>query len=384
MRLSGALGWSLMYGVGRSQEAGPAWTTTLELAEALHDTHYQLRALWGLGIDQFNNGVVGTALEFARRFAGLVAHSTDPIELMMADRILATALHYLGDQRNARHHIDRALAYDTGSSWRPKAVSPGFDLRVSSQYFQARILWLQGFADQAMQVVERNVEEGLALGQALTFCSVLGQAACPISFLAGDLDAAEKYGAMLLTHTGRHQIRLWNIWAGCFNGLMTARRGDILGGLRILRDGLEQAGDARLLPRFLFLQGEQALFLGRTGEVELALEGVEQMLARCAAREERWYVAELLRIKGELMLARGDPAEAADIEKLFFQSLNEARGQGALSWELRTATSLARLWQEDGRRADAGALLRPVHARLTEGLATADRRAAEALLQGLP
>jgi predicted ATPase/DNA-binding winged helix-turn-helix (wHTH) protein len=384
MRLSGALGWSLMYGVGRSQEAGPAWTTTLELAEALHDTHYQLRALWGLCIDQFNNGVVGTALEFARRFAGLVAHSTDPIELMMADRILATALHYLGDQRNARHHIDRALAYDTTSSWRPKVVSPGFDLRVSAQYFQARILWLQGFADQAMQVVERNVEEGLALGQALTFCSVLGQAACPISFLAGDLEAAEKYGMMLLTHTGRHQIRLWNIWAGCFNGLVTARRGDILGGLRILRDGLEQAGDARLLPRFLVLQGEQALFLGRTGEVDLALERVEQMLARCTARAERWYVAELLRIKGELMLARGGPAEAADIEKLFFQSLNEARLQGALSWELRTATSLARLWQEDGRRADAGALLRPVHARLTEGLTTADRLAAEALLNGLP
>jgi predicted ATPase len=304
--------------------------------------------------------------------------------LMMADRILATSLHYLGDQSNARHHIDRALAYDTTTSWQPKVVSPGFDLLVSAQYFQARILWLLGFADQAMRVVEHNVEEGLALGQALTFCSVLGQAACPISFLVGDFKAAEQYGAMLLTHTDLHQIRLWNIWAGCFNGLVTARRGDIVGGLRILRDGLGQAGDARLLPRFLFLQGEQALYLGRTGEVEPALESVEQMLARCEAREERWYVAELLRIKGELMLARGVPTEAADIEKLFLQSLDEARGQGALAWELRTATSLARLWQQNGRRAEAGALLRGVHGRLSEGLATADPRAAQALLEGLP
>jgi predicted ATPase/DNA-binding winged helix-turn-helix (wHTH) protein len=380
MRLSGALGWSLMYGVGRSQEAGPAWTTTLELAEALHDTHYQLRALWGLCIDQFNNGVVGTALEFAHRFAGLVAHSTDPMELMMADRILATALHYFGDQRNARHHIDRALAYDTTSSWRPMAVSPGFDLRVSSQYFQARILWLQGFADQAMRVVERNVEEGLALGQALTFCSVLGQAACPISFLAGDLEAAEKYGAMLLTHTGRHQIRLWNIWAGCFNGLVTAGRGDVLGGLRILRDGLEQAGDARLLPRFLFLQGEQALFLGKTGEVELALELVEQMLACCEAREERWYVAELLRIKGELLLSPGASGTAATAGAYFQQALDLARQQGALSWELRAARSLARLWRDQARSKDAHELLAPVYDRFTEGFATADLRAAKALI----
>jgi predicted ATPase/DNA-binding winged helix-turn-helix (wHTH) protein len=383
MRLTAGLGWSLMYGVGRAREAGPAWTTTLELAQTLGETHYQLRALWGLCIDQFNNGSVRTALEFARRFAGLVAHSTDPIESVMANRILGTALHYLGDQNSARRHIDRALSHHDSSSWRPKVISPGFDLLVSTHYFQARVLWLQGFADQALRAVEQNVEEGLALGQALTFCSVLGQAACPIVFLAGDLDAAERYGTMLLAHTDRHQIRLWNIWARCFNGLVMARRGDVPGGLGILRDGLEQASDARLLPRFLFLEGEQALYLGRTGEVGPARDSVEQMLARCAARDERWYVAELLRIKGELMAARGDPTEAADIEKLFLKSLDEARGQGAFFWELRTATSLARLWRKNGRLAEAGALLRPIHARLTEGHATADPRAAQALLEEL-
>ena len=173
---------------------------------------------------------------------------------------------------------------------------------LSSRYSQARILWLRGFADQAKRVVESNVEEGLALGQALSFCSVLGQAACPIALFAGDLDAAERHGAMLLAHAERQQIRLWTIWARCFNGLVRARRGDIRGGLRNLSDGLEQVGDARLLPRFLFLRGEQALLLGTTGEAEQALDSVEQMLTRCAARDERWYMAELLRIKGELML----------------------------------------------------------------------------------
>ena len=260
MRLSAALGWSLMYGVGRAREAGPAWATTLELAKTLGDTHYQLRALWGLCIDQFNNGSMRVALEFARRFAALVAHSGNPMELMMADRILATSLHYLGDQNSARGHIDSALAHNATLSWQPKVVSPGFDLLVSAHYFQARILWLQGFADQAMRVVELNVEEGLVLGQALTFCSVLGQAACPIAFLVGELEAAERYGTMLLDHTEAHQVRLWNIWARCFNGLVMARRGDIPRGLRVLRDGLEQAGDARFLPRFLFLQGELAQY----------------------------------------------------------------------------------------------------------------------------
>jgi predicted ATPase len=108
------------------------------------------------------------------------------------------------------------------------------------------------------------------------------------------------------------------------------------------------------------------------------------MLVRCAARDEGWYMAELSRIKGELMLA-GDARNAeANAEKLFVQSLDEARGQGALFWELRTTTSLARLWQKNGRRAEAGVLLRPIHARLTEGYATADARAAQALLEELP
>jgi predicted ATPase len=384
MRLSAALAWSLMYGVGRASETSSALHTTLELAAALGDAHYQLRALWGLCIDQFNNGTARGALEFARRFAGLAAQSTDPIELMMADRIQGTALHYLGDQNGARHHIDRALAHGGVAGWRPRMVSPGFDLVVSAHYFQARILWLQGFADQAMRVVNLNIEEGLALDQALTFCSVLGQAACPIALFTGDLDAAERYGAMLLEHTERHQIRLWNVWARCFNGLVTARRGDIATGLRSLREGLIRAGDARLLPRFLLLQGEQAAWLGRNGESEPALESVNEMLARCVARDERWYVPELSRIKAELMHAMGGAANVAAIETLMLQSLEEAGQQGALSWELRTVTGLALLWRDQGRAAEAAALLRPVYARLTEGFTTADARAAHSVLETLP
>jgi len=232
MQLSWALGWSLMYGVGRAREAGPAWATTLDLAERLDDTGYRLRALWSLCIDQFNNGDLRAALGFARRFAGLAKQTSDAIDLMMADRILATALHYFGDQGEARHHIERALAQLAALAQQPQIVRVRFEMRVSTHYFQARILWLQGFAEQALRVVEHNIEEGNAVGQALSFCSVLGQGACPIAYWAGDLDAAERYGAMLVEHTERHPIRLWQVWARCFNGLVTARRGESTPGCR--------------------------------------------------------------------------------------------------------------------------------------------------------
>jgi predicted ATPase/DNA-binding winged helix-turn-helix (wHTH) protein len=383
MQLSRALGWSLMYGVGRAQQAGPAWTTTLELAERLDDRRYRLDALWSLCIDQFNNGDLRAALEFARRHADVAALSGDAVRLLMADRLLATAQHYFGDQREARHYIDRALDQLAALALQPQIVRVRFDMRVSTHYFQARILWLQGLAEQAMWVVDRNIEEGNAVGQALSFCSVLGQGACPIAFWAGDLEAAERYGAMLLDHTERHPIRLWHIWARCFIGLVIAKRDDFGAGLQALRGGLEQAGDARFLPRFLLLLGELAACLGQAGEVASGLAIVEDMLARCEARDERWYFAEALRIKGELILSGNAPDAAATAEEHFRRSLDWAYRQDALSWELRTATSLARLWRDQHRAAEARELLEPVYARFTEGFGTADPQTAKRLLQQL-
>jgi len=383
MQLSAALGWSLMYGVGRAREAGPALAATLEIAERLDDKDYKQRALWGLCINQFNNGEFRAALGFAKRFAELVSSSTDTIDLLTGDRILATALHYIGDQKNARFHIDRALAHLAGLAQQRQIVRLRFDMRVSTHYFQARILWLQGFADQALRVVARNIEEGRAIGHALSFCSVLGQGACPIAFLAGDLEVATRYGAMLLDHTERHPMRLWHLWARCFNGMVMAKRGDITAGLDVLRGELEQAGDAKLLPRFLLPLGELAACLGEAGEIAQGLAIVEDALTRCKTRDEGWYLAELLRIKGELILEGGGSEAVPKAEEEFLSALDLARRQGALSWELRAATSLARLLSDQGRFADAAARLQPVYDRFTEGFATADLKAAKALLDDL-
>jgi predicted ATPase len=381
MRLSAALGWSLAYGVGRAREAGPAWAATLEIAERLDDKDYKQRALWGLCIDQFNNGEFRAALDFARRFAELVANSTDPIDLVLGDRILATSLHYIGDQKNACVHLDRVLAHLSDLVQQPRIVRLRFDMRVSTHYFQARILWLLGFADQALRVVEHNIEEGRATGHALSFCSVLGQGACPIAFLAGDFDAAARYGTMLLDHTERHPMRLWQLWARCFNGMVMAKRGDIAAGLDVLRGELEQAGDAKFLPRFLLPLGEFAACLGEAGELTQGLAIVDDAVARCKTRDEGWYLAELLRIKGELLLKGSHIAAAAEEE--FLAAIDLARRQGALFWELRAAASLARLLNNQGRSTDAMALLQPVYDRFTEGFATADLKAAKALLDDL-
>jgi ATP/maltotriose-dependent transcriptional regulator MalT len=378
-----ALGWSLMYGVNRVRDAGPAWAATLEIAEKLDDKDYKQRALWGLCIDQFNNGEFHTSLGFAKRFAALVANSNDPVELLMADRILATSLHYIGDQNNARLHIDRVIGHLEKLVHQPQIIRLRFDMRISAHYFPARILWLQGFAEQALRVVEHNLEEGRAIGHALSLCSVLGQGACPIAFLAGDFDAAARYGAMLLDYAERHPMHLWQRWARCFNGMVMAKRGDLAAGLDVLRDELEQAGDAKFLPRFLLPLGEFAVYLGETGEIAEGVAIVDAALTHCKIRDEGWYLAELQRVRGDLVLRSGDAAAVAQAEEEYLSALDCARGQGAVSWELRAATSLARLRRDQGRSADAKGLLQPVYERFTEGFATTDLRAARALLDDL-
>jgi predicted ATPase/DNA-binding winged helix-turn-helix (wHTH) protein len=381
MQLSAARGWSLTYGQGRAREAGPALMVTLELADRLDDKDYRLRALWGLCIDQFNNGEFLRALEFAHRFTRAADDSADPTDSMLADRLLAVSLHFLGHQNDARRHIDRVDASLDRLAGRPR-IFP-LDLRISTHYFRARILWLQGFASEALRLVEHNIEEGRANGHALTFCSVLGQAACPIAFWAGDLDAAEHYGDVLLEHTERHGIRLWRLWAGCFRGMVMAKRGDVDAGLALLRSEIDRAGDARYLPRFLLLLGEFAACLGEAGEIENGIAAVDRVLERCGARHEEWYVPELLRIKGELMLKHSTSRAASSAEQYFSDALELARQQGARFWELRNALSLARLWMAQHKTTEARQIVSHAYRSLGDGHQFADAREARALLAGL-
>ena len=381
MKLCAARGWSLMYGVGTTREAGAAWAETLALAKRQGDTGYQLRALWGLWIDHLNNGKFRTALELAQEFAAIVTNSSDAIDLMMADRMLATSLHYLGDQGTAGRHLDRMLSRYETVLQQPRTARFQFDQRITAHYFQARILWLQGFGDRAMRIAESNVDDARSIGDALSFGSVLGQGACPIALFTGSFDAAVRFGTMLADHSDRHGLRLWGAWARCYNALVMVKRGDIGTGLRDLRHELSQAGDSKGLPRYLFLLGELAMCLGRSGDVLHGLETVVATLARSERNDERWYFAELLRIKGELILLQGEAHAAASAEGCFLRALDWAQRQSALSWELRAAASLARLLRDRDRAAEGRALLSSVLARFTEGFATADLTDAKSLLE---
>ena len=284
---------------------------------------------------------------------------------LIGDRLIGLTQHYLGDQPSARCHIERMLSRYVAPV-RSDIIRFRSDQRVQARVCLARVLWLQGFPGQAIRTAQSSVDDAQAIDHAISQCYALALAACPVSFWVGDLAAVERYARMLLDNSTRHRLPLWHPWGRSFEGALLIERGDVITGLRHLRAGLDQPGGPSLATRFLTFQGVLADALRRVGQVFEGLAAIDEGLEWSERTEGRWAIAELLRLKGELLLSQGGSGKAA-AEDHFRRAIDWGRRQGALSWELRAAMSLARLWHGQGRREEAQQLLAPIYDRFTEG-----------------
>lgn len=327
-----------------------------------------------------NTGEHAAALAVAQRFYALALEQADPATPPIADRMMGMSYHYLGDQTNAWRHIERMLGADID----PRRPSPlirfWFDQKVAGRVALARILWLRGFADQAWRAVRNAVGDAAAFADPATLCYALSHGGCMVALWVGNLAAAERYTEMLLIHSRKHGFAIWNDFATRLNGILLVKTGDLDDGSPLLRAGLNDFTEPNSGLWFLTGLGQMAEGLGQAGRFADGLATVERGIDRSPTG---WLAPELLRIKGELLLSR-DPTGATDaVEDLFRRALDCAREHGTLSWELRAATSFARLLRDQGRPADATACLQPVYDRFTEGFGTADLVAAKRLLDDL-
>ena len=385
MRLHAALGAS----TSEASELGAAFTQALDIAETLGDTEYQLRALRGLYSYYNATGRYRAALPFAQKFHDLTTVGSDPNDRLFGERMMGVAKHFLGDQTGARRHLEQVLTHYAAIDHEPDVIRSQTDLhvirfhtdlRISARAYRARVLWLQGFSDQAVRTAEASIKETQAIGHALSLCTALALAACPIALWVGDLPAAAHYSGMLLDQSRKSGLRLWNAFGSAFHRAVSIRRGDFDAALEPAHAGFDGVGAPSFSFRFLAGLIELADALTRAGRIA---EGLAIVDAAIEQSEEGWLTPELRRLKGELLLLQGTPAIAELSENLFRDALDGARRQEMLSWELRAATSLARLLSKQGRTAEATASLEPVYDRFTEGFGTADLIAAKQLLDEL-
>jgi predicted ATPase/DNA-binding winged helix-turn-helix (wHTH) protein len=383
MQLYAALGASLMYTKGPVPETGAAWTRALELAESLGDERFQLSALWGLSFYRSISGEHRTELALARRFQSIAANQMDPADLRVGDRIIGTSLHYLGDQVNARHHIERVLAYSHPSIDRIRLFRFQFDQVSAARCILSHVLWLQGFPDQAVRTSQCSVAGALASDHALSLCNALAQAACPTAFFVGDLAETDRLVTMLIEHSERYALTVWQSWGLCWKGALLIKRGELVTGLPLLGAALQELRKTGYVLRYTGFLGVLAEGLGKAGQVAQGQLTITDALARSERDQGHWCLPELLRIRGELCLLEGMSGASAAAEDHFRRAMDWARQQQALSWELRAAMSLAGLWRAQARREEARALLAPVYDRFTEGFTTTDLKTAKALIDDL-
>jgi predicted ATPase len=381
MQLQAALGWPQLNAVSGLSSGAAAWSATLAMAEELHDADYQLRALWALWVDRTNSGEPRVSLEIADRFCALADGAPEPADRRIGDRMRGRSLYLLGDLADARSQVEHMLDHYVPPLRRSHLARFQYDQRVTARITLTRVLWLQGFPDQALSLGARNIEQARALNHTPTLTHALADGAAPVALMAGDYDAAHRFTRLLIERTEDHALDVWRAYALCYEGELAIHAGEIEGGVRQLRTAIGQLRDAGFLLYQTAFMGALADGLMRQGRTAEALDVLDEALVQCGRTGEAWRVAELHRQRGEVLLRVG---EATSAEAALQASLDLARAQGAVAWELRAATTLASLWNDQGRSHDAFALLEPVHGRFSEGFALPDLRRSAALLAMLP
>jgi predicted ATPase len=258
-----------------------------------------------------------------------------------------------------------------------------YDQRALARAMLARILWLEGLIDQAIEEANKSVEEAGAAARGLSLLYPLAWTTCPLMLMTGNLEAAEKAIRTLKDVATKHNAAWWKTLANCLEAKLLIQCGEFRKGVRLLRNSLgkcEQTGWTVCYPEFLGTLAEGFAGLGQLAE---SLQTIDRALAQAAGGGECWYVPELLRVKAEVLLEARVNESLSIAEQCLRDGIDMARRQGAMFWELRCAMSMARLKLKQSLPKEAQKILAPVYHKFTEGLDTADLQASRTMLNQL-
>jgi len=368
MRLRAALGTAALYVSGPVPATEAAWQRVLQLADQQQNREHQLMALWGVAVCRSYAGDLPAVLALAEREQALAEGAGQRAARSAMERLIATALHYSGDQPAARLRLHQLLAQDAPPACNARLARFKLDQRSAALGTLANVLWLQGDAEQAVLTVQASLQQARDSGHAPSLMYAIANSAFPIMLQIGDYAAAEALLAELYGCLKRHAFTLWDTLWTCLDSTLRVLRGDAAA-VPLLRQAIGQLRQRRYRPRLAWYLGTLAEAMAAQGQRDAALALIDEALAICATGEERWCHAEMLRIQGTL-LERTDMDAA---EKLYRQALKIAIPQGALALQLRAASNLARLTGEQ-------LPLRQACGGLNLGFDTADLRRARELL----
>ena len=383
LMLQSALGRVLMATQGYAAPAvGKVYARAHELCSQMGKTPQLFPVLWGLIAFSIVRGEYQTAHKLGEQLLRLAQITQDPALLLEAHQVLGQILYFLGEFASAQEHLEQGIVIYDPQQHHSHAFLYGHDPGVACLGYAAFVLWYLGYPDQAVQ----RSHEALALAQGFSHpysMAYVRLVATRLHQLRQEGQITQEQAEALISISTEQGYALFVALGPIMRGWALASQGQAEEGMAQIRQGLTASsatGVAHTLTHFLALLAETC---GRTGQWEEALSVLAEALALVDKTGERYYEAEIYRLKGELTLqanTQSPDSQITEAETCFQQALKIARQQEAKSWELRAATSLARLWQSQGKITEAHDLLIPVYDWFTEGFDTKDLQEAKTLL----
>jgi class 3 adenylate cyclase/predicted ATPase/ABC-type transport system involved in cytochrome c biogenesis ATPase subunit len=340
----------------------------------------QMTILWGTYLAHSMRAEHSAALEVARQCLVLGADHNHPGVSALANRFMGQTLHFMGAFVDARADLERALALCANN---PEAVATyrrfGVDDQVNTLSFLASTLLFLGYPEQSAAAAEKAEARARAIGRAYTTAMGFTNIAF-LGAIGGDPRRALARADEAIALSVENEFASLNRRARFFRGSLMAQAGDLEAGIGVMRSALAAAeSNSERNRRTLFLCHIASAY-ANLGQPEVGLDLLDEAVQLTEATSERFFEAELYRLRGKIQLSLDKKSEA---EAELKRALTIARQQEARWWELRAATTLSRHWHGEGRSSEAVSLLQPIYCWFVEGFDTPDLKDAKALLDQL-
>jgi predicted ATPase len=368
-------------------ETERAYTRARELCGQIGETPQLFPVLYGLWQAYDTRAEFRVARELGEQLLTLAQRQHDPALLLVAHFALGFTLYFLGEFAPAGEHSEQVLALYDSQQHRSLASLYGQDIRVSCLVYGVSALWYQGYPDQALKKSYEALTVAQGLSHPFSLAAAMASTAT-VHQLCREEQAVQEQANAMIAFSTEQGFPFFLAWGSALRGWALAAQGQREEGITQMCQGLSAlraTGAEVFRPHFLALLAEAC---GKAGQAEEGLATLAEALTVVDNSGERFYEAELYRLKGELTLQQSSvPGLESRVQKeaaaCFHKAIEIARRQQAKSLELRAVMSLSRLWQRQGKHAEAHKLLSEIYGWFTEGFDTKDLQEAKTLLQEL-
>jgi predicted ATPase len=337
--------------------------------------------LWAFFVANFVAFNGDVCRDLAAQFLALAEKQRATVPIMVGHRIMGLSLLHTGDIVGGRGHLDRAIGLYDPAEHRPLATRFGQDVGVSALIFRTLALWLLGYPEAAIGDADDALKMAREIGQGATLMHTLGHGPATYT-LCGSYAPALANTQELLVLAEEMGSPFWKASGLMNKGSVLALTGRASDATEMLISGISAwriTGASVFLPMYL---PRLARAHAELGQFEEAWRCIGEAMNLVETTKQTVWEADIHRTAGEIELMSPEP-DATKAQAYFERALVVARAQQAKSWELRAATSLARLWRDQGKRDEARDLLAPSYGWFTEGFDTLHLKEARALLDEL-